>query len=214
MTFKRTWIGLLATALIAVSTGLEAQVGKGLMNPNVMSQSELAALPHMTPAIVSALIAKRPFPSIVDLNAFLLEQGLTQEQVSEIYEKAFVQLNLNTCTLDEILLIPRIARRMRIEFPEYRPWKNWEQFDREIGKYLRANPGELDRLRQYMFIPMDVNAASDADVMTIPGMTQPVLQQIRQGRPWKSQDDFASRIGQTTTPKEAARLWRYFVQPD
>ena len=38
----------------------------------------------MTPAIAKALVAKRPFMSITDLNAFLLGQGLTQPQANEL----------------------------------------------------------------------------------------------------------------------------------
>ena len=38
------------------------------------------------------------------------------------------------------------------EFDEYRPWTSMEQFDREIGKYLRGRPTELARLRRYVII--------------------------------------------------------------
>jgi hypothetical protein len=34
---------------------------------------------------------------------------------------------------------------------EYRPWKTWAQFDKEIGKYVGQQ--ETDRLKQYVFIP-------------------------------------------------------------
>ena len=70
------------------------------------------------------------------MNAFLLAQGLTAEQAMAVYPKAFVHINLNTATPEEILLVPGAGRRMVREFPEYRPWKTWAQFDREIGKYV------------------------------------------------------------------------------
>jgi hypothetical protein len=40
---------------------------------------------------------------------------------------------------------------MAAEFMEYRPWKTWTQFDREIGKYV--GQAETDRFKQYVFIP-------------------------------------------------------------
>ena len=46
------------------------------------------SLPGMTPAIARALVAARPFESIVTLHAFLLGQKLTQDQASAIYAKA------------------------------------------------------------------------------------------------------------------------------
>jgi hypothetical protein len=40
---------------------------------------------------------------------------------------------------------------MAAELAEYRPWKAWTQFDKEIGKYVGQQ--ETDRLKQYVFIP-------------------------------------------------------------
>jgi DNA uptake protein ComE-like DNA-binding protein len=142
-------IGCLAL-LAVLATPAGAQVGK-LVDPNKAAESELTALPHMTPAIVKGMIEKRPFKTVVELNKFLLEQKLTQDQAKEFYGKAFVPINLNTGTKEEFLLIPRVGARMSAEFEEYRPWKTWNQFDKEIGKYV-GQP-ETDRLKQYFFIP-------------------------------------------------------------
>ena len=199
------------SAVMLLCTTVHGQVGKGIADLNSIPEKDLLALPNVTPAIGKAFIARRPFPSIVDANAFLLSQGLTQEQATAIYDKAFIHLNLNTCTEAEILLVPRIARRMRIEFPEYRPWKSWGQFDKEIGKYLTANPGELDRLKQYVFIPVNLNTASDEDILTIPGAGQRMLREFKEYRPWKSQAQFEKEIGKYVDAKEVARLWRYVV---
>ena len=63
----------------------------GLVDPNAAPESELQKLPHMTPAIVKGLLEKRPFPTILELNTFLLDQKLTAEQARELYGKAFVR---------------------------------------------------------------------------------------------------------------------------
>ena len=44
------------------------------------------------------------------------------------------------------MLIPGAGNRMVREFAEYRPWKTWGQFDKEIGKYV--GQAETDRLRR------------------------------------------------------------------
>jgi hypothetical protein len=54
-----------------------------------------------------------------------------------------VKINLNTGTRDEFTLIPGVGARMSAEFAEYRPWKSWAQFDKEIGKYVGQQ--ETDR---------------------------------------------------------------------
>jgi len=200
-------------ALLLAFGGVRAQIlGKGIMDFNTATEKDLLTLPNITPAIVKGVIDKRPFASITDVNTYLLSQGLTAEQATTIYEKAFVHLNLNTCTPEEILLIPR-ARRMRIEFPEYRPWKTMAQFDKEIGKYVAQTPGELDRLKSYVFIPMSANSGSDADLTTIPMLTPAILKAIKDGRPWSSADQLEAAIAKVTNAKDAARIRRYLVVP-
>jgi DNA uptake protein ComE-like DNA-binding protein len=140
---------LVALVLEAPAT---AQVGKpGLLDANSASEADLASLPGMTPAIAKGLVAHRPFKSIVDFNKLLVEAKLTPDQAKDIYRKAFVPINLNTGTREEFMLIPGVGSRMAAEFAEYRPWKSWAQFDKEIGKYVGQQ--ETDRFKQYVFIP-------------------------------------------------------------
>ena len=184
-----------AAIIVASTTFVSAQVGKtqGVADINTMKEAEVAALPGLTPAIAKALAAKRPFASITELNAFLLSQGLTQEQANAVYGKAFVHINLNTATNEEILLVPGAGRRMAREFPEYRPWRTYAQFDKEIGKYVGAEA--TAKLAQYTFIPMNANSASDADLMTVPGATQAWVDAVKKGRPYKTAADLEKTAG-------------------
>jgi DNA uptake protein ComE-like DNA-binding protein len=207
MNLLKTFL-LIAVVALAM-TPASAQVGKGLIDPNTASEAQLAGLPHMTPAIAKAAIAQRPFMSIVDLNKFLLGQGLTQAQATELYGKAFVHVNLNTGTAEEILLIPGAGKRMAREFPEYRPWRTWAQFDKEISKYV-GQP-ETDRLKQYVFIPVKLNTGTDEDILSIPGAGSRMVREFKEYRPWKTKEQFEKEIGKYVDKKEVARLWRYVV---
>src|SRR5215475_5427067 len=152
--YRTGFIGTLVLTLTLLALNgspAGAQAAKGLVDPNTATEIELQALPAMTPAIVKGMIERRPFKSVVELNRFLLEQKVTPEQAREFYRKAFVPINLNTGTREEFMLIPGVGSRMSGEFMEYRPWKTWTQFDREIGKYV--GQAETDRFKQYVFIP-------------------------------------------------------------
>src|SRR5438045_4055678 len=118
---KKTRRAALAMVSIMMLAGIpaaevRAQAGKGLIDPNVATESQLRSLPHMTPAVAKSMMEKRPFLSALDLNAFLLSQNLMPQQAAEIYRKAFVQINLNTGTREEFLLIPGAGSRMAREF--------------------------------------------------------------------------------------------------
>ena len=206
----------LIVALVALAFALDfgsilhAQVGKGsIVDVNTAAEKDLLALPHMTPAIVKGIIEKRPFASIVELNAYLTSQSLTPAQLNELYGKAFIHVNLNTGTKEEIVLIPGAGNRMVREFAEYRPWKTWGQFDKEIGKYV--GQAETDRLKQYVFIPVNLNTASDEDILSIPGAGPRMVREFKEYRPWKTKEQFEKEIGKYVGAKETARLWRYVV---
>jgi DNA uptake protein ComE-like DNA-binding protein len=180
---------------LAVAVSAAAQVGKsqGVLDVNTMTEADLGVLPNMTPAIAKALVSKRPFTTPTELNTFLIAQGLTAEQAMAIYPKAFVHINLNTATPEEILLVPGAGRRMVREFPEYRPWKTWAQFDKEIGKYV--GPEATAKLAQYTFIPMNANTAADADLMTVPGANAAWVDKLKKGRPYKTAADLEKALG-------------------
>lgn len=208
MATTRLTIAGLFTAIL-LSSAPSAQVGTGLLDLNTAAEKDLGGLPNMTPATVKELIERRPFGSIIELNTFLLEQKLTLEETAAIYRKAFIHVNLNTGTRDEILLIPGAGNRMAREFAEYRPWRTWAQFDKEISKYV--GQAETDRLKQYVFIPVNLNTGTDADILTIPGAGQRMLREFKEYRPWKTKEQFEKEIGKYVGPKEVARLWRYVV---
>jgi len=208
MTTTRLTIAALFTTML-LSSAPSAQVGTGLLDFNTAAEKELSALPGLTPATVKGVIERRPFGSITELNTFLLEQKLTPVQTGEIYRKAFIHLNLNTGTREEILLIPGAGNRMAREFVEYRPWRTWAQFDKEISKYV--GQAETDRLKQYVFIPVNLNTGTDTDILSIPGAGQRMLREFKEYRPWKTKEQFEKEIGKYVGAKEVARFWRYVV---
>ena len=213
MTFGQRWVcaALVVIAIGAPALTIDAQVGKsqGVVDANTAPEKDLAGMPHMKPTIANALVGVRPFKSITELNTFLVGQGLTQDQAMDFYKKAFVHVNLNTGTRDEILLIPGAGQRMVREFAEYRPWKTWAQFDKEIGKYVGADA--TGKLAQYVFIPVNLNTATDEDILSIPGAGPRMVREFKEYRPWKSWAQFDKEIGKYVSKQEVDRLKRYLA---
>jgi len=193
---------------LALSNIGQAQVGRseGLVNPDLANEKELLSLPHMNATLVKDIMERRPFLKMSDLNS-LLAPSLRREQLAELYGKMFVQINLNTATQEEILLIPGVGKRMLHEFEEYRPYKTLAQFRKEIGKYVDQK--ELARLEQYVFVPIHLNTASDEDILSIPGMGKRMLREFKEYRPYKNIEQFRKEIGKYVDKKEVARLERY-----
>ena len=196
----------LAAAISLPNVG-QSQVGQSqLVNPDMVSEKELLALPHMTAALAKSIMEQRPFLNMADLNA-LLSKTLSKEQLAELYGKMFVQINLNTAAPTEILLIPGVGNRMLREFQEYRPYKTIAQFRKEIGKYVDQK--EVARLEQYVFVPVNLNSASDEDILSSPGAGKRMLREFKEYRPYTNIEQFRKEIGKYVDKKEVARLERY-----
>jgi DNA uptake protein ComE-like DNA-binding protein len=191
----------------AASAATQAQAGRraDVLDANTASEKQLLGLPGLTPAVVKTIIDRRPFPAITDLDAVLAP--LSADQRTALYRRLFVQINLNTASDAEMQLIPGFGPRMAHEFTEYRPYRALAQFRREIGKYV--DDKEVARLEQYVFVPINLNTASDADILTIPGMGQRMLVEFKEYRPYKALAQFRREIGKYVDDKEVARLERY-----
>ena len=201
------WVLVVSCLALAPAT-VSAQVGKPvtIVDANAATEQQLSAIPQLTPALVKSILASRPFPSVTELDA-LLGKTLSAEGRKEAYGRLFVHLNLNTATKEQILLIPNAGPRMVREFHEYRPYQALAQFHREIGKYV--DDTKLARLEQYVFVPIDLNTASDADIQTIPGIGSRMLREFKEYRPYKAMEQFRREIGKYVDEKEVARMERY-----
>ena len=202
------YVLVLSFVALVSPLAVDAQVGRKvtIIDANLATEEELRAVPNLTPALVSQIVSRRPFATTTELNA-VLSGPLSKEQLAQVYERIFVPLNLNTASKEEILLIPRMGNRMLHEFEEYRPYKALAQFHREIGKYVDEK--ELARLAQYVFVPVNLNTATDEDILSIPGVGKRMLHEFKEYRPYKSIEQFRREIGKYVDDKEVARLERY-----
>ena len=93
------------------------------------------------------------------------------------------------------------------EFLEYRPYDGLARFRREIGKYVNAE--EVARLEQYVFVPINLNTASDEDILSIPGVGPRMLREFKEYRPYPNIEKFRREIGKYVNAREVARFERY-----
>ena len=200
---------VLSAALIVLAGGsVDAQVGRntGVLNPNTASEGDMAALPHMSAAKASSIVEQRPFQTMLEVHK-LVGASLTEQQQDELYSRLFLPLNLNDTTEEEIHLVPGVGRRMAHEFDEYRPYAGLPVFRREIGKYV--DDDEVARLEQFVFVPIDLNTASDEDILSIPNLGNRMLHEFKEYRPYRGIEEFRREIGKYVDDSEVKRLERY-----
>ena len=195
---------------LCLSTSAFSQVGNNssVLNPNLAAEAELAAIPHISNALAKTIIENRPYLNMTDFNT-LLAKTLNDDQAGEVYITLFVPINLNIATDEEILMVPGVGNKMRHEFDEYRPYRALTQFRREIGKYV--DDEELARLEKYVFVPINLNDASDEAIQSIPGVGSRMLREFKEYRLYTNIVQFRKEIGKYVDDKELARLERYVL---
>ena len=60
-----------------------------------------------------------------------------------------------------------------------------------------------------VFIPVELNSASDEDILAIPGVGSRMLHEFKEYRPYESMAQFEREIGKYVDDEELARLVRY-----
>lgn len=197
-----------AVLVLGCALGAAAQVGTNdtLLNANLATAQELAAVPELEADGASAVLGGRPFLDVANLDQALAALS-TSQQRQELYKRMWVPINLENASRDSILLIPGVGERMAHEFEEYRPYGALARFRREIAKYV--DDEELARLERYVFVPLNLNTASAADFMTIPGVGERMTHEFMEYRPYSSMEQFRREIGKYVDDDEVARLERY-----
>ena len=115
-------------AILVISLVFVGSVSaEALLNANSASGEELAVISQLDDNTIAAIIDRRPFATVGELNA-VLSNSMGAEEIEALFRKLFIPINLNTALRQDILLIPGVGPRMAHEFEEYRPYSSIEQF--------------------------------------------------------------------------------------
>ena len=197
------------SAVILWTATLSAQVGDNpdVLNPNLASRTELAALPGVDEILAKTLFDGRPY---LDMESFDQALSATIDTTTRglIYPSLFVPINLNQASREEILLVPGVGPRMAHEFEEYRPYRGLAEFHREIGKYV--DDDEVARLAKFVFVPLDPNQATETAILTVPGANEELWQSISSSRPHANLEALGEALSENREANEVQRLLRYF----
>jgi predicted DNA-binding helix-hairpin-helix protein len=201
---------IVLAALGSIAQDAGAQVGRNqhLLIPDLASEHDLLMLPHLNTTLVNGIVERSPFKTMLHVDEYL-RRSLSKAQLAGLYVRFFLPLNLNAASRSEILLVPGVDARLAQEFESHRPYRTLSQFRSEIGKHVDAN--EVRRLEQYVFVPIDLNTASDDDLQTIPGLSPRMAREFKRHRPYQSFARFRQESRKYVSDKEVARLERYLT---
>ena len=81
----------------------------------------------------------------------------------------------------------------------------------DLNSLLSASMSEdeLETLYSKLFVPINLNTASEADILLIPGVGRKMAHEFEEYRPYSSMEQFRREIGKYVDEDEVARLESY-----
>ena len=117
-------------------------------------------------------------------------------------------LDPNTATEPQLASVPHITPAIAKDIAAKRPFKTIGDLDALLAQH-KLTPERTKEVYGKMFVPIDLNTASDEQIMLIPGMGKRMLHEFKEYRPYKSMAQFRREIGKYVSKEEVARFERY-----
>jgi DNA uptake protein ComE-like DNA-binding protein len=157
------------------------------------SSSERAAATD-TVAAMSAPAASTPAPTTAAAGGETALQG--------------AMLDPNTATREQLAAAPGVPGHVADAIVAGRPYKDM----RDVNKVLLTHvPDSVARKAVYASVwkPIDLNTASDEEILLIPGIGRRMLREFKEYRPYSDMARFSREIGKYVDKTEVARLEKY-----
>jgi DNA uptake protein ComE-like DNA-binding protein len=120
-------------------------------------------------------------------------------------------LDPNTASRAELAAIPGLSDTVAGAIIAARPHASMITVDRLLPRSLTDQ--QRDSVYARIWKPINLNTATDAEILLIPGVGSRMLHEFKEYRPYTSIEQFRREIGKYVDKTELARLERYVAQP-
>ena len=141
--------------------------------------------------------------------AVMAVPALAQAQAPAPAATAPARLNPNTASAAELASVPGLAAPLADAIVKQRPFPTMVEFDKLVRQTLSADQAKA--LYAQLFIPINLNTAAAAEIALIPGMSQRMIGEFMEYRPYTTIDTFNREIGKYVNAAEVARLRSYIT---
>lgn len=117
-------------------------------------------------------------------------------------------VNANTANEAELSKLPHMSAAAAKSMAARRPFASMSALDMFLGEQ-KLTREQRTQLFGRLFVPVNLNTASDADILLIPGVGNRLLREFKEYRPYKAIEQFRREIGKYVSKEEVARLERY-----
>lgn len=121
-------------------------------------------------------------------------------------------LDPETATREELVEVPGIAATTADALVSGRPYSDMLEVDELLATAL--DEGQREEAYRHLWKPLDLNSATAAEILLIPGVGERMRHEFEEYRPYTSMEQFRREIGKYVDDDEVARLERYVTIRD
>ena len=144
----------------------------------------------------------------MDTSAISAMPGDTLAAVSPPAGSTGGMMDPNAATAVEIATIPGVTAVIAEAIVAGRPYANNIALE---SKLAGLSEQQRDSVYAKLWTPIDLNSATDAEILLVPGVGSRMLREFKEYRPYTSMDQFRREIGKYVDDAELLRLERYVV---
>jgi DNA uptake protein ComE-like DNA-binding protein len=119
-------------------------------------------------------------------------------------------LNPDIATEAELASVPHLDAGLVAALVEQRPFADMSELD---GHFRALNETQRDEVYAKLFLPINLNSATRAEILLIPGLSERMAHEFEEYRPYTSLEQFRREIGKYVDAAEVARLEQYVFVP-
>ena len=119
-------------------------------------------------------------------------------------------VDANLVTEAALAKLPHMNAALAKAVTAKRPFKTVKDLDNALGSLTKEQRTEL---YAKLFVPINLNTATDEEILLIPGVGTRMLREFKEYRPYTALAQFHREIGKYVDDKELARLEQYVFVP-
>ena len=135
---------------------------------------------------------------------------ITLVTASAAQSPAATLLDPNTATAAQLAALPGLDATKAKAVIAGRPYATPTAFDAVLAAQ-GLTPEQRAAVYGKAFVRIDLNTATDADILLIPGAGRRMVREFKEYRPYKAIEQFRREIGKYVDDKEVARFEMYVM---
>ena len=119
-------------------------------------------------------------------------------------------VDANTVSAAELAKLPHVTPDLAKSLIAKRPFKTIKDLDNALSGLTKEQRTEL---YGKLFVPINLNTATDEEILLIPGVGNRMLREFKEYRPYEALSKFHREIAKYVDATELARLEQYVSVP-